>query len=166
MGGSHKTNADNQANTVLTNGRLDMGTLMGAEAANYLALTLQGEAALTCVDLSNRGVDVRSIRLVTEALETVANSWRGVWKRPGDNISEIDLSGNKLGFEGACLAADAVRACKNLQSLKLRNVGFSDEACEPLAKVLTKHGALRELDLTGNTIFKWCSWYFHKEGLF
>ncbi|KAK7156113.1 hypothetical protein R3I94_006247 [Phoxinus phoxinus] len=69
-------------------------------------------------------------------------------------LRELNLSGNKLGDSGVTLLSAVLEDphCK-LEKLELRNCGFTDEGCAPLASALISNPShLRELDLSWNKL--------------
>ncbi|XP_059815924.1 NACHT, LRR and PYD domains-containing protein 3-like [Hypanus sabinus] len=69
------------------------------------------------------------------------------------SLTELDLSGNKLGDSGVKLVSAALRKpeCK-IQKLELEEVGLTDSGAEDLASTLGTNPSLTELDLSGNKL--------------
>ncbi|XP_062895731.1 NACHT, LRR and PYD domains-containing protein 3-like [Mobula hypostoma] len=69
------------------------------------------------------------------------------------SLSELDLSGNKLGDSGVKLVSVALRnpECK-LQKLWLENVGLTDSGAEDLVSALSTNPSLTELKLELNSL--------------
>ncbi|XP_072895032.1 NACHT, LRR and PYD domains-containing protein 12-like [Hemitrygon akajei] len=68
------------------------------------------------------------------------------------SLTELDLSGNKLGDSGVKLVSAALRnpECK-IQKLWLRDVGLTDSGAEDLVSTLSTNPSLMRLDLTLNS---------------
>ncbi|XP_072894218.1 NACHT, LRR and PYD domains-containing protein 3-like [Hemitrygon akajei] len=69
------------------------------------------------------------------------------------SLTELNLSGNKLGDSGVKLVSAALRnrECK-IQKLWLRDVGLRDSGAEDLASALSTNPSLTELDLSENKL--------------
>ncbi|XP_072892152.1 NACHT, LRR and PYD domains-containing protein 3-like [Hemitrygon akajei] len=69
------------------------------------------------------------------------------------SLTELDLSGNKLGDSGVKLVSAALRnpECK-IQRLWLENVGLTDSGAEDLVSALSTNPSLTELDLSDNKL--------------
>ncbi|XP_032872884.1 ribonuclease inhibitor-like [Amblyraja radiata] len=72
-------------------------------------------------------------------------------------VTELYLSGNKLGDSGVKLVSDALRNpdCK-IQRLGLYSVGLTDSGAEDLVSALSTNTSLTELDLTDNSLTDRC----------
>ncbi|XP_072133356.1 NACHT, LRR and PYD domains-containing protein 3-like [Mobula birostris] len=68
-------------------------------------------------------------------------------------LTELDLSGNKLGDSGVKLVSEALRnpECK-VQKLRLNHVGLTDSGVEDLVSALSTNPSLIELDLVSNSL--------------
>ncbi|XP_032871831.1 NACHT, LRR and PYD domains-containing protein 12-like [Amblyraja radiata] len=68
-------------------------------------------------------------------------------------VTELDLSGNKLGDSGVKLVSDALRNpdCK-IHTLGLDNVGLTDSGAKDLASALITNHTVTELHLNGNKL--------------
>uniref|UniRef100_A0A8C4RKS9 NACHT domain-containing protein n=1 Tax=Erpetoichthys calabaricus TaxID=27687 RepID=A0A8C4RKS9_ERPCA len=69
-------------------------------------------------------------------------------------LTELDLTGNKLGDSGVRLLCKGLRSPKcKLETLGLVSCGLTSESCEALSSILSsEHSHLTELDLTGNIL--------------
>ncbi|XP_072133018.1 NACHT, LRR and PYD domains-containing protein 3-like isoform X1 [Mobula birostris] len=69
------------------------------------------------------------------------------------SLTELDLSGNKLGDSGVKLVSEALRnpKCK-VQKLRLNHVGLTDSGVEDLVSALSTNPSLIELDLVSNSL--------------
>ncbi|XP_072891345.1 NACHT, LRR and PYD domains-containing protein 3-like [Hemitrygon akajei] len=69
------------------------------------------------------------------------------------SLTELSLSGNKLGDSGVKLVSAALRnpECK-IQKLELFNVGLTDSGAEDLVSALSTNPSLTELDLGSNSL--------------
>ncbi|XP_072891516.1 NACHT, LRR and PYD domains-containing protein 3-like [Hemitrygon akajei] len=69
------------------------------------------------------------------------------------SLTELNLSGNKLGDSGVKLVSAALRnpECK-IQKLWLDNVGLTDSGAEDLASALSTNPSLTDLNLSGNKL--------------
>ncbi|XP_072892145.1 NACHT, LRR and PYD domains-containing protein 3-like [Hemitrygon akajei] len=69
------------------------------------------------------------------------------------SLTELDLSGNKLGDSGVKLVSAALRdpECK-IQKLGLNNVGLTDSGAEDLASALSTNPSLTDLNLSDNKL--------------
>ncbi|XP_072894972.1 NACHT, LRR and PYD domains-containing protein 3-like isoform X2 [Hemitrygon akajei] len=69
------------------------------------------------------------------------------------SLTELDLSGNKLGDSGVKLVSAALRnlECK-IQKLMLIHVGLTDSGAEDLASALSTNSSLTELSLESNLL--------------
>ncbi|XP_059818709.1 NACHT, LRR and PYD domains-containing protein 3-like isoform X1 [Hypanus sabinus] len=69
------------------------------------------------------------------------------------SLTELDLSGNKLGDSGVKLVSAALRnpECK-IQKLELDGVGLTDSGAKNLSNDLIINGSLTDLDLSGNKL--------------
>ncbi|XP_059817322.1 NACHT, LRR and PYD domains-containing protein 3-like [Hypanus sabinus] len=69
------------------------------------------------------------------------------------SLTELNLSGNKLGDSGVKLVSVALRnpECK-IQTLGLRNVGLTDSGVEDLVSALSTKPSLTDLDLSENKL--------------
>ncbi|XP_032872020.1 NACHT, LRR and PYD domains-containing protein 3-like isoform X2 [Amblyraja radiata] len=73
------------------------------------------------------------------------------------SLTELYLSGNKLGDSGVKLVSAALRNpdCK-IQTLELGSVGLTDSGAEDLASALSTNPSLTELNLTDNSLTDRC----------
>ncbi|XP_072891350.1 NACHT, LRR and PYD domains-containing protein 12-like [Hemitrygon akajei] len=69
------------------------------------------------------------------------------------SLTELNLSGNKLGDSGVKLVSAALRnpECK-IQKLRLRKVGLTDSGAEDLVSALSTNPSLTELNLSHNEL--------------
>ncbi|XP_062895876.1 NACHT, LRR and PYD domains-containing protein 3-like [Mobula hypostoma] len=91
--------------------------------------------------LDNVGLTDSSVEDLISALST------------NPSLTELDLSGNKLGDSGVKLVSAALGnpECK-IQKLELRDVGLTDSGAEDLVSALSTNTSLTELDLGGNKL--------------
>ncbi|XP_059816251.1 ribonuclease inhibitor-like [Hypanus sabinus] len=69
------------------------------------------------------------------------------------SVTDLNLSGNKLGDSGVKLVSAALRnpECK-IQTLWLRDVGLTDSGAEDLVSTLSTNPSLTDLDLRSNSL--------------
>ncbi|XP_048025518.1 uncharacterized protein LOC125254758 isoform X10 [Megalobrama amblycephala] len=69
------------------------------------------------------------------------------------HLRELDLSGNQIKHTGAKNISDVLKdSCCQLERLRLRNCGLTEESCSALATVLRSNSSLKELDISNNNL--------------
>ncbi|XP_072893274.1 NACHT, LRR and PYD domains-containing protein 3-like [Hemitrygon akajei] len=138
--------------------------------AEDLASALSTNPSLTELDLSGNKLGDSGVKLVSAALrnpeckiqklelESVGLTDSGAEDlasglRTNPSLTELYLTGNKLGDSGVKLVSVALRnpECK-IQKLQLINVGLTDSGAEDLVSALSTNPSLTELDLSGNKL--------------
>ncbi|XP_067246744.1 protein NLRC5-like isoform X2 [Chanodichthys erythropterus] len=69
------------------------------------------------------------------------------------HLRELDLSGNQIKHTGAKNISDVLKDSRcQLERLRLRNCGLTEESCSALATVLRSNSSLKELDISNNNL--------------
>ncbi|XP_059816909.1 NACHT, LRR and PYD domains-containing protein 3-like [Hypanus sabinus] len=138
--------------------------------AEDLVSALSTNPSLTELDLSNNELGDSGVKLVSAALRNSECKIQTLWlTRVGltdsgaedlvsalstnPSLTELELSGNKLGDSGVKLVSAALRnpECK-IQKLELRGVGLTDSGAEDLVSALSTNPSLTELSLGSNSL--------------
>ncbi|XP_072893221.1 NACHT, LRR and PYD domains-containing protein 3-like [Hemitrygon akajei] len=138
--------------------------------AEDLVSALSTNPSLTELYLSVNKLGVSGVKLVSAALRNPECKIQRLWlARVGltdsgaedlasalstnTSLTDLDLSGNKLGDSGVKLVSAALRnpECK-IQRLWLNNVGLTDSGAEDLVSALSTNPSLTGLDLESNSL--------------
>ncbi|XP_072133413.1 uncharacterized protein [Mobula birostris] len=138
--------------------------------AKDLNSTLSTNQSLTELSLNDNKLGDSGVKLVSEALKiseckiqklslrNVGLTDSGVEDllsalRTNPSLTELNLSGNKLGDSGVKLVSEALRnsECK-IQKLCLYDVGLTDSGAKDLASTLSTNRSLTELNLNDNEL--------------
>ncbi|XP_072894768.1 NACHT, LRR and PYD domains-containing protein 3-like [Hemitrygon akajei] len=138
--------------------------------AEDLASALSTNPSLTELNLSGNKLGNSGVKLVSAALRNPECKIQklGLWDvglldsgaedlasalSTNPSLTELDLSGNKLGDSGVKLVSAALRnpECK-IQKLGLFRVGLTDSGAEDLVSALSTHPSLMELNLGSNSL--------------
>ncbi|XP_072893211.1 NACHT, LRR and PYD domains-containing protein 12-like [Hemitrygon akajei] len=138
--------------------------------AEDLVSALSTNPSLMELDLSVNKLGDSGVKLVSAALRNPECKIQTLWldsvgltdsgaedlaSALGTNpsLTELDLSGNKLGDSGVKLVSAALRnpECK-IQKLELRYVGLTDSGAEDLGSALSTNPSLTVLDLSDNKL--------------
>ncbi|XP_072893335.1 NACHT, LRR and PYD domains-containing protein 3-like [Hemitrygon akajei] len=138
--------------------------------AEDLVSALSTNPSLMWLDLSDNKLGDSGVKLVSAALrnpeckiQTLGLEGVGLTDSGAEDLvsalstnpslTELDLSGNKLGHSGVKLVSAALRnpECK-IQKLRLIRVGLTDSGAEDLVSALSTNPSLTELDLSGNKL--------------
>ncbi|XP_059818747.1 NACHT, LRR and PYD domains-containing protein 12-like isoform X2 [Hypanus sabinus] len=138
--------------------------------AEDLVSALSTNPSLTDLDLSGNELGDSGVKLVSAALRNPECKIQRLWLRnvgltdsdakdlvsalsTNPSLTELDLSGNKLGDSGVKLVSAALRnlECK-IQRLWLSGVGLTDSGAEDLVSALSTNPSLTDLDLSGNKL--------------
>ncbi|XP_072892968.1 NACHT, LRR and PYD domains-containing protein 3-like [Hemitrygon akajei] len=138
--------------------------------AEDLASALSTNPSLTELNLSGNELGDSGVKLVSAALRNPECKIQKLWLNnvgltdsgaedlvsalsTNPSLTELDLSGNKLGDSGGKLVSAALRnpECK-IQKLWLRDVGLTDSGVEDLVSTLSTIPSLTDLDLSGNKL--------------
>ncbi|XP_039618131.1 NACHT, LRR and PYD domains-containing protein 12-like [Polypterus senegalus] len=97
-----------------------------------------------------RNVLLLSCELTSESCEALSSAVSS----EHSHLTELDLTGNKLGDSGVCLLCKGLRSPKcKLEILGLVSCSLTSGSCEALSLALSsKHSNLIELRLTGNNL--------------
>merc|ERR1712060_2125 len=87
----------------------------------FTQMECQNRNMITSLDLSNCGLHATGLTLLTHAMLELEQ--RG----DGERISELALDGNDLGDIGMSAVATLLRMSSNIEVLRLRNVGATEE---------------------------------------
>ncbi|XP_059817765.1 ribonuclease inhibitor-like [Hypanus sabinus] len=138
--------------------------------AEDLVSALSTNPSLTDLSLSGNKLGDSGVKLVSAALRNPECKIQRLWL--GDvgltdsgaedlvsalstnpSLTDLSLSGNKLGDSGVKLVSAALRnpECK-IQRLWLRNVGLTDSGAEDLVSALSTNPSLTDLDLISNSL--------------
>ncbi|XP_032872048.1 NACHT, LRR and PYD domains-containing protein 3-like, partial [Amblyraja radiata] len=142
--------------------------------AEDLVSALSTNHTVTELDLSGNELGDSGVKLVSDALrnpdckiQTLRLDSVGLTDSGAEDlvsalitnhtVTELYLSGNKLGDSGVKLVSDALRNpdCK-IQRLGLDSVGLTDSGAEDLVSALSTNTSLTELDLMGNSLTDRC----------
>ncbi|XP_072892659.1 NACHT, LRR and PYD domains-containing protein 3-like [Hemitrygon akajei] len=131
---------------------------------------LSTNSSLTELDLSGNKLGDSGVKLVSVALRNTECKMQKLWLSDvgltdsgaedlvsalstNPSLTELNLSGNKLGDSGVKLLSAALRnpECK-IQKLRLRKVGLTDSGAEDLVSALSTNPSLTELNLSHNEL--------------
>ncbi|XP_072131033.1 NACHT, LRR and PYD domains-containing protein 3-like [Mobula birostris] len=118
------------------------GNKLGDSGVNLVSAALTNpECKMQKLRLDNVGLTDSGAEDLASALST------------NPSLTELNLSGNKLGDSGVKLVSAALRCpdCR-LQKLELSGVGLTDSGAEDLASALSTNPSLTELNLSGNKL--------------
>ncbi|XP_062895928.1 NACHT, LRR and PYD domains-containing protein 12-like isoform X2 [Mobula hypostoma] len=139
-------------------------------AVEDLASALRTNQSLTELSLNDNKLGDSGVKLVSAALRKPECKIQKLWLRnvgltdsgakdldsalrTNPSLTELNLSGNKLGDSGVKLVSEALRnsECK-IQKLWLQNVGLTDSGAKDLVSTLSTSPSLMELNLNDNEL--------------
>ena len=95
---------------------------------------------------------LHAIRLHLEIGDIGMRALSAILHGSSPNLSEVYLSGNNIGDEGAVLFADALRTNSYIVKVHLGRNCIGDEGARALAAAMTENSTVRELALYENQI--------------
>ena len=113
---------------------------IGSEGAMHLAHSNLLNPVLTCLNLTENGIDSSSIIALAEGLRNCCN------------LQKIYLCENKVGYDGAVALAQCLRSCMNLRVLVLTRCDLKGDGIVRLAEQFNSWPKMKILGLTCNGV--------------
>eukprot|EP00937_MAST-01D_sp_MAST-1D-sp2_P001176 g1176.t1 len=119
-----------------------------ADGAEEVADALLHNGALRSLGLRENGIGISRSRVHSVGAE------HQLAKLLAQNscVTNLDLWGNSITDEGACLVFEQLAANRALVSLNMRFNGLGPASMQPMWRALRENQALRKLDLWGNCV--------------
>ncbi|KAJ9445997.1 RAN GTPase-activating protein 1 [Diplonema papillatum] len=127
-----------------------------AYSPSLLCLTMAGnalaDAGVLVLATAVQGFSLRYLNLANVGMTAVgaAGLARALSIMPC--LQTLQVDGNEIGVAGVAAVCDSIAANPTVVSLGVGECALGDEGMAPLAKLLSKHGGVKRLDVSGNRV--------------